>query len=314
MSAGAGTASLVAPRPLLRPTPWQRLSNDARTLAFLFLLPTIVVLTSVVLYPFTYALVLSFQDKTAGLPARFIGLGNYVELLSDSEFIQIFYNTVWYTAVAVGIKFVIGLASALVLNQPRRFNNVYRTILFIPWAVPTVIASLVWLWVYNEFNGMLNLLLVRLGVLDTGIAWLAEPAWAMWAVIAVVVWHGTPFYTMHFLAGLQSIPAELYEAAEIDGAAARHKFWYITVPSMNSVFTITVMLSTVFTSTSIVTVNILTNGAPANLTQILPNESFNVAITAGRMGLGSAINMTLFPFLVVLIVILTRRLLRKDAG
>lgn len=305
-------ATLASPGTPRRPTPWQYVSNDVRTLAFLFLLPTAVVLTCVVLYPFTYALLLSFQDKTAGVPSRFVGLANYIELLSDTEFLQIFYNTVWYTVVAVSIKFVIGLASALVLNQPRRFNNIYRTILFIPWAVPTVIASLIWLWVYNEFNGLLNLLLVRLGLLDYGVAWLAEPKWAMWAVIAVVVWNGTPFYTMHFLAGLQSISKELYEAAAIDGAGELHRFWHITIPSMKPVFTITVMLSTVFTSTSIVVVNILTNGAPANLTQILPNESYGVAIEAGRMGLGSAINMILFPFLVVFIVILTRRMLRKD--
>lgn len=309
----AAAPPLPPRRPNERPTLWEHVSNDVRTLAFLFLLPTVIVLTIVVLYPFFYALLLSFQDKTPGVPARFVGLKNYVELLSDSEFQQIFYNTVWYTVAGVGIKFVIGLASALVLNQPRRFNNVYRTILFVPWAVPTVIASLIWLWVYNEFNGMLNLLLVDLGLIDYGVAWLAEPKLAMWSVIAVVVWNGTPFYTMHFLAGLQAIPKELYEAAEIDGAGEVHKFWYITIPSMMPVFTITVMLSTVFTSTSIVVVNLLTNGAPANLTQILPNESFGVTIEAGRMGLGSAINMVLFPFLVVFIILLTRRLLNKDA-
>ena len=293
---------------------WEHVSNDVRTLAFLFLLPTVVVLTCVVLYPFCYAFLLSFTEKTPGSPARFVGLRNYVELLSDADFLHIFYNTVWYTVVAVAIKFVIGLISAIVLNQPRRFNNIYRTILFIPWAIPTVIGSLIWLWVYNEFNGLLNTGLIRLGLLDYGLAWLAEPKYAMWSVIAVVVWNGTPFYTMHFLAGLQAIPRELYEAAEIDGAGDLHKFFHITVPSMMPVFTITVMLSTVFTSTSIVVVNILTNGAPANLTQIIPNESFGVTISAGRMGLGSAINMVLFPFLVVFIILLTRRLLRKDGN
>ncbi len=308
---GAATTRVSAGGPR-QPTWWERLSNNVSTLAFLFLLPTIVVLICVVLYPFSYALVLSFQDKTPGVPSKFIWLRNYIELLSDPEFLQIFYNTVWYTVVAVSIKFAIGLISALVLNQPRRFNSIYRTILFIPWAVPTVIAALIWLWVYNEFNGLLNILLVELGILDYGTAWLAESKWAMWAVIAVVVWNGTPFYTMHFLAGLQSIPKELYEAAEIDGAAELRKFWHITIPSMKTVFTITVMLSTVFTSTSIVVVNILTNGAPANLTQILPNESYSVAISAGRMGLGSAINMVLFPFLVVFIFFITSRLLSKD--
>jgi len=304
-----GVAAAVSVEDVRRTTFWQYLTNDVRTLAFLFLLPTILILTCVVVYPFTYALLLSFQDKTAGAPGKFIGLRNYIELLSDPEYIQIFYNTVWYTVFGVGIKFIIGLASALALNQPRRFTPIYRTILFVPWAIPTVIASLTWLWVYNEFNGLLNLLLTRLGLLDHGIAWLAEPKLAMWSVIAVVVWNGTPFYTMHFLAGLQAIPKELYEAAEIDGAGELNKFWHVTIPSMKPVFTITVMLSTVFTSTSIVVVNILTNGAPANLTQILPNESYSAAISAGRMGLGSAINMTLLPFLVVFIIILTRRML-----
>lgn len=311
----SGTARPLLPQePGERPTLWEFVSNDVRTLAALFLLPTIVVLTCVVLYPFAYALVLSFQDKTAGLPGKFIGLRNYAELLADPDFLLIFTNTLWYTGVAVAIKFVIGLVSALALNQPRRLNGLYRTILFIPWAVPTVIASLVWLWVYNEFNGLLNLVLVDLGVLDYGVAWLAEPKWAMWAVIAVVVWNGTPFYTMHFLAGLQAIPKELYEAAGTDGAGVVRQFWHITLPSLLPVFTITVMLSTVFTSTSIVVVNILTNGAPANLTQILSNHAFTITTTAGRMGLGSAINMVLFPFLVVFIILLTRRLLRKDGA
>jgi len=290
---------------------WERVANSKRALAFMFLLPTTLVLTCVVVYPFMFALLLSFQDKTAGVPGRYVGLANYIELLGNPEFLQIVYNTVFYTVVAVSLKFVIGLTAALVLNQKRRFNNIYRTILFVPWAVPTVIASLTWLWVYDEFNGLLNVLFVKLGLVEYGVAWLAEPELAMWAIIAVVVWNGTPFYTMHFLAGLQAIPKEHYEAAEIDGANTLHKFWFITVPSMGSVFAITIMLSTVFTSTSIVVVNILTNGAPANLTQILPNFSFNLAIATGRMGLGSAVNMVLFPFLVVFIVILSGRMLRK---
>jgi multiple sugar transport system permease protein len=300
----------LAEAPPKDPGFWDRMSNDSRFLALVFLLPAIAVLTCVVLYPFAYALVLSFQDKSPGLPGRFIGLNNYVTLLRDPDFLQILFNTAWYTVVAVVIKFLIGLASAVVLNQDRPFNNVYRTILFIPWAIPTVVCALIWEWVYNEFNGLLNMVLISLGLINHGIAWLAEPKLAMWAVIAVVVWSGTPFYTMHFLAGLQAIPKDLYEAAEIDGAGVVQKFWNVTIPGMMPVFTITVMLSTVFTATGITVVNILTNGAPAGLTQILPNESFNLT-SAGQMGLGSAINMVMFPFLVLFIVLLTRRLLRE---
>jgi len=302
----AGGVAYEQPIPL-----WERISNSRRALAFVFLLPTILVLSVVVVYPFFFALSLSFQDKTPGVPGRWVGFANYIELFGNSEFLRIVYNTAFYTVVGVSLKFVLGLSAALVLNQKRRFNNIYRTILFVPWAIPTVIASLTWLWVYNEFNGLLNVLFTQLGLIEYGVAWLAEPRLAMWAIIAVVVWNGTPFYTMHFLAGLQAIPKELYEAAEIDGAGTVHKFLFITVPSMRTVFTITVMLSTVFTSTSIVVVNILTNGAPAGLTQILPNFSFNLAIATGRMGLGSAVNMVLFPFLMIFIILLTARILRK---
>ena len=280
---------------------WDRIANDVRILAFFFLLPAIVVLIAVVLYPFLYALVLSFQDKSPGIPGRFVGLNNYLTLFFDPGFAETCLNTVWYTLAAVVIKFVIGIVSAVVLNQERKFNNIYRTILFIPWAVPTVVGALIWEWVYNEFNGLLNILLINLGLIQTGVAWLAEPKLAMWAVIAVVVWTGTPFYTMHFLAGLQAIPKDLYEAAEIDGASVVQQFWNVTIPSMMPVFTITVMLSTVFTATGITVVNILTNGAPAGLTQILPNESFNLT-TAGQMGLGSAVNMVMFPVLVLLVM------------
>jgi len=299
------------PRRYARVTQWERVKNDKRSLAFMFLLPIIVVLVTVVIYPFAYAVLISLQNKRAGSPGEFVGLANFIEIFNVEVFPLVIYNTLFYTFFAVAIKFLIGLVSALVLNQPRRFNYIYRTILFVPWAVPTVIASLNWLWVYDEFSGMLNHFLLRLGLIDNTIAWLAEPHLAMWAVIAVVVWNGTPFYTMHFLAGLQAIPQEFYEASEIDGASRLQQFWYITIPSMRHVFTITVMLSTVFTSTSIVVVNILTNGAPAYRTEILPNYAYGLAIETGRLGIGSAVNMVFFPLLVVFIVVMSRRLLQS---
>jgi multiple sugar transport system permease protein len=177
------------------------------------------------------------------------------------------------------------------------------------------VAALNWRWVYDEFSGMLNNVLLALGLTQNVVAWLAHPQLAMWAVIAVAVWTGSPFYTMSFLAGLQAIPHELYEAARLDGASALQEFRYVTVPGMMPIFLITVMLSTVFTSTSLVVVNILTNGAPAERTNILPNFSFNLAMGTGRLGIASAVNMVFFPLLVVVIVGLSRRLLvARGAG
>jgi len=249
------------------------IENNKVLLSYLLLLPTFGVLISVVLYPFIYAILLSFQAKYAGTPAKFVGLDNYIELIFNESFIKIMYNTLFYTFFGVLIKFIIGLISALVLNENIRFVSIFRTILFIPWAVPTVISSFIWLWIYDEFSGFLNHSLYGLKITSEYYAWLAEPDLAMWALIAVVVWNGTPFYTMHFLAGIQAISKELYEAAEIDGAGIIGRFYYITLPSLKDVFTITIMLSTVFTSTSIVVVNLMTNGAPSNNTQIIPNWS-----------------------------------------
>jgi multiple sugar transport system permease protein len=225
-------------------------------------------------------------------------------------FHRIVRNTIVYTTVAVAVKFVLGLVGALVLAQSRPLNHVYRTILFVPWAVPTVIAAFNWRWVYDEFSGMLNHILLALGVTRNVVAWLGDPQLAMWCVIAVAVWTGTPFYTMSFLAGLQAIPKELYEAARLDGASTLQEFLHVTVPGMKAIFTVIVMLSTVFTSTSLVVVNILTNGAPAERTNILPNFSFNLAMGTGRLGIASAANVIFLPLLVLAIVGLTRQLLR----
>jgi multiple sugar transport system permease protein len=306
---------VIARGPAVMPSRWERLKNDQRALAFVFLLPTLLVLASVVVYPFGSAIWIGFQEKQAGTPGRFVGLRNYAELLGNPVFRVIVWNTIFYTGVAVAIKFVLGLAAALVLAQSRPLNQVWRTVLFVPWAIPTVIAALTWRWVYDEFSGMLNNVLLALGLTTNVVAWLAHPQLAMWAVIAVAVWTGSPFYTMSFLAGLQAIPRDLYEAARLDGASRLQEFRHVTVPGMKAIFLITVMLSTVFTSTSLVVVNILTNGAPAERTNILPNFSFNLAMGTGRLGIASAVNIVFFPMLVLVIVVLSRRLLvARGAG
>ncbi|MEM7021821.1 MAG: sugar ABC transporter permease [Pseudomonadota bacterium] len=293
------------------PSRWSELVNDQRFVAFLFLLPTILVLASVVVYPFYSAIVLSFQNKMIGGTASFIGLSNYYELFNDRAFLKIIRNTLVYTLVAVGLKFLLGLAMALVLAQERRFNFIYRTILFVPWAVPTIVAALSFRWIYDDFSGLLNNFLLAVFEMGDIISWLGDPNYAMGSVIAVVVWSGTPFYTMSFLAGLKAIPNELYEAARIDGAGPWDEFWHITIPQMRKVFTIVVMLSTIWTSTNLVIVQILTNGGPANTTQILPNLAYKYALLAGRMGIGSAVNMIFFPLLAILIYFLSRRMLAE---
>ena len=295
----------------VRPRYWSELLNNQKVVALLFLAPALAVLAFVVVYPFFTAIWISFHDKMIGAPAQFIGLSNYYELFGDPKFIQVIRNTLVYTFAAVALKFALGLAMALVLAQDRPLNYVYRTILFVPWAVPTIVAALSFRWIYDDFSGLLNNFLIAVFQMQDVISWLGDPNIAMASVVAVVVWSGTPFYTMSFLAGLKAIPKEMYEAARIDGASVWHEFWYITVPQMRRVFTIVVMLSLIWTSTNLVIVQILTNGGPANKTQILPNLAFKYALAASRLGIGSAVNMVFFPILVLLIYLLSRRLLAQ---
>jgi multiple sugar transport system permease protein len=283
-----------------------------RTLGYLFLAPALLVVIGVVAYPFVNAVLLTFQTKTAGAVGRYIGLDNYRELLNMDVFWRTVYNTVFYTGMSVGIKFIFGLGMALVLNQERLFNNLFRSFLLIPWAVPTVISALNWRWIYDDASGLINNILVRLNLIEETISWLSDPHLAMFAVIAVVVWQGTPFFTMGFLAGLQSIPKELYEAAEIDGATVLQQFRHITLPCLRPIFITVVMLSTILTAAGIQFVLVLTNGGPADRTMIFPLLSYTLALGgAQRLGMGATVSLFFFPVFVILIYFLTRRMLRE---
>lgn len=286
------------------------LRREAR-LAYAILTPSLLVVLGLVAYPFFAAIWLSLQNKMIGAPGRFIGLQNYVELFRDEVFLRTAYNSVVYTGVAVGLKFVLGLTMALILDQERRFNNVFRTLLFVPWAVPVVIVALNWRWIYDDLSGFLNNFLITFHITRDIISWLSDPSLAMGCVVAVVVWSGTPFYTMTFLAGLQAIPRELYEAAEIDGASIVQQFVHITVPRLRTIFLTTVMLSTIWTATNLQYVLVLTKGGPASRTEIFPHLAYVTALGARRLGMGAAVSLVFFPLLVVLIILLTRRMLRQ---
>ena len=233
-------------------------------------------------------------------------------MLHSEQFLRAVVNTVSYTAIGVGFKFLLGLSMALVLNQERFCNNLFRSFLLIPWAIPTVMSALNWRWIFDDASGLINNILVRLELIEETISWLSNPHLAMLSVITVVIWQGTPFFTMSFLAGLQAIPKELYEAAEIDGASVFQQFSYITLPRLRPIFITAVMLSAILTSAGIQFVLILTNGGPSDRTMIFPVLAYHLALGgAQRLGMGAAVSLIFFPILVVFIVFLTRRMLRE---
>lgn len=301
-----------------RRSAWQRALGRDWRLAWLLCLPIVAILVGLNAYPFVLSIVLSFTDKMIGRPATFVGLQNYRDVLFGAQFGPTFWkavvNTVLYTVVAIGVKAVLGMAMALFLHEEFRGRNFMRALCFLPWAIPSLIVGLSWQWIYNGTPaGVLNMLLINLGLSDTLVQWLGDPHLALWSVIAVVIWAGCPFYGMMFLAGLQAIPKELYEAASIDGANVLQRYRNVTLPGLSTVITITVLLSSIWTANSINYIYVLTGGGPANATMTFPMYAYQVGIAgAQRLGAASAITILFLPAFLVIIYALTRRMLAEE--
>ena len=287
-------------------------------IAWPFLVPLLVVLLGLIAYPFFSAIWLSFHRKMVGAEAVFIGPGNYYELLFGKQYSALFRKTVWvsaiYVVVSIGLKFVLGMCMALLLNERFRGRAIMRAILFLPWAMPTLIVALAWRWIYSGDNtGLLNMILVDFLGGKSYIQWLANPRYALWSVIVATIWQGTPFWTMMFLAGMQAIPGEMYEAAKIDGANVFERFFYITMPLLRPVIIITSLLSTIWTANSINFIYILTRGGPSGATMTFPMLAFDVGVVGARqLGLAAAISVAFFPVFIVAIFILTKRMLATE--
>jgi multiple sugar transport system permease protein len=319
VSVGDGT--LARPRavpPARTSLSWRRAFGRDWAAAWLFVAPCLVVLLGLIAYPFFSAILLSFQAKLVGSPGTWVGLQNYQELLFGRDlsgaFLQSVRVSLIYTVAAQSLKFVLGLAMALLLHEQFRGRMFVRGLFFIPWAVPTLIGALTWKWMYDGTAvGLLNMLGLRLGLTNELIQWLGNYNLALWSVVVAVVWAGTPFWSMMFLAGLQAIPSELYEAAEIDGADVFQRFFNITLPALMPIIIITAMLSTIWTANSINFVYVLTGGGPANATMIFPLLAYQVGVAgAQRLGMGATISLFFFPLFLVMIYVLTRRMLAEE--
>ncbi len=243
----------------------KRILGRDYALAYLMVAPSLLVLLGLIGYPFLRAISLSLESQPIGGEGRFIGVENYATLLRDPIWWLTFKNTLLYTIFGVGLKTAVGLAFALVLHQKLKGRTFLRALLFVPWSVPIVVDAFVWRWIYGDLNGILNFVLYKLHIIDQYVLWTSSPKIVLGAIIAVVVWQGTPFYMMNFLAGLQSIPDEQYEAAKIDGASAFRSFLHVTLPGLTPVLIVVTLLSTIWTSNELQFVYILSAGVPAHM-------------------------------------------------
>ncbi|TAK25816.1 MAG: sugar ABC transporter permease [Chloroflexota bacterium] len=276
-------------------------------------LPVVLIVLALLAYPFVDAILLSFQERFIGKQGTWIGFANYVDFFTNPNnyFLKAALVTVLYTGLAIAGKFVVGTAMACVLNQDIPARNLFRGMMFLPWAVPAVVSAYVWRFMFDT-TGPINGLIAEFHLADDYIYFFNDAKLALPALILVTVWSGTPFWTMNILAGMQSISAELYEAAEIDGAGTFQRFLFVTLPSLQSVLVVTALLSTIWTSANLTQVFILTGGGPNYATTTLPLLAYQTAIPGRQLGAGSAISMMMMPAYIILVYFLTKRMLRQE--
>ncbi|MEU7032528.1 sugar ABC transporter permease [Streptomyces sp. NPDC046237] len=300
-----------------------RRSLSTHWYAWAMVAPVVVVIGVIIGYPLIRGVYLSLTDanernveRSIGvnqIPAtyEFVGLDNYVDALTGSQFLGTLGWTLVWTVACVSVTFVLGLALANILNRRIAGRSVYRMLLILPWAVPGFVSVFAWRFLYNQDNGLLNQVLGGAGI--DAVPWLNDPTWAKFSVIAVNVWLGIPFMMVALLGGLQSIPGELYEAAEMDGANAWQRFRNITLPGLRSVSTTVILLSTIWTFNMFPVIFLLTRGGPGEATQILVTQAykFSFEISPRDFAQSSTWGVLILVLLMVFAAIY-RRVLRKQ--
>lgn len=272
---------------------------------FLYVSPAVFLIGSVILIPLIIGISYSFQSIELLNPFQtgWIGLENYADLWSDRKFWIALENTFWWTFWSVTFQFLLGLGLALLLNTQFFGKRLFQALVFLPWAVPTFLSALTWSWLFNPTIGPLPHWMAALGILSEPYNIMGDPDLALWGPIVANIWFGVPFFAITLLAALQSIPGELYEAAEIDGATAWQSFTKITLPFLAPMIAITVMLRTIWIANFADLIFVMTGGGPANSTQILSTYIFTTAFRRLDFGYASTIAVVLLVILLIYAIV-----------
>ena len=281
----------------------QKLQNSRNALGLLFMLPAAILLVLFLTYPLILGIWLGFTDTKIGREGVWVGLENYRYLLGDDSVTQLaLFNTLFYTFVASLLKFVLGLWLAILLNEKLPCKTFFRTIILLPYIVPTALSALAFWWIYDAQFSVVSWLLMKAGLIDHYIDFLGDPWNARFSAIAANVWRGVPFVAITLLAGLQTISPSLYEAAAIDGARGWPRVRFITRPLLTPIIAVVMTFSVLFTFTDFQLIYVLTRGGPLNATHLMATLSFQRAISGGALGEGAAIAIAMVPFLVASIL------------
>lgn len=271
-------------------------------IGYLLMTPALLLLTVFIAYPFAVGVWYSLSDvKIIGL-GEFIGLKNYFDLLQSPVFQQTVKNSFVYTGTATVFKLGMGMCLALLMNQHFPFKNVVRASVLLPYIVPTALSTLAFVLIFHATLTPLPWLFRPLGIPFPASGFLGDPALAMASVIFVNIWRGTPFFAISLLAGLQTIPQDLYEAASIDGASPWARFRHITVPLLMPVLTIVLLFSIIQTFSDFQIVQVLTRGGPTDTTHLFATLAFQIGMQGGRLGQGASASLFMLPFLGLLVI------------
>ncbi|GGG19198.1 carbohydrate ABC transporter permease [Paenibacillus abyssi] len=286
--------------------------SQERRLAWVLVLPSILLIFGLTIYPVLYSFWLSLNNVSLLNPVRsFAGLNNYIEILSSQAFWAALGRTFYFVLISLSVQTVAGLTFALVLNQPFYGRGFVRALILLPWAIPNIVNGVMWEWILNSSYGALNGILLQIGIISEPIQWLSKPWLALNMVILADTWKVIPLYVIMFLAGLQTIPKDLYEAARIDGSGVWRSFFSITLPLLKPILLVILVLRTMQCFGVFDIVYIMTKGGPADGTMVI--SFFTYFQTFGKLnfGMGSAISF-LVAFVVLSISLVYMRLLKTD--
>lgn len=289
--------------------------NKSATQGVLLYLPAVLVIFAIIVYPLIYAVVMSFTNyRPTSKQTDFVGIGNYIKTLSDPAFLSAIGRSFIFTIGSLGFQIIFGLALAQLLNHPKlKCKMLFRGLSITPWLIPTVSVAIIFKWMFNDLYGILNYALVNIGVIDQPVAWMSKGSSAMFILILANVWRGTPLLTTMFLAGLQGIPADYYEAARVDGASAWYQFKKITLPLLLPVLMVSGILRFIWTFNFYDLPWVMTGGGPGTATQTTPIYAYRKAFSSYRLGEGSAISVILFAILLVFALLYFRMKNKQDS-
>jgi multiple sugar transport system permease protein len=284
--------------------------------------PALGVLLLFFFLPALYNLYLSLRDLSLfqlGTGGHYVGLDNFTELLTDRDTYLVLGNTLfWLTFVTVVMRLVLGTGLALMLNadvlKRWHLSGLATTLMLVPWMVAPVVTVAIWQWLLHARYGAFNQILLDLGLISQGVPFLVNTSTVWWAVIAMFVWRELPFTAIALLAGLQSIPADLYEAARIDGASKLGLFRHVTLPLLRPVLVVITMLTTLWTFNNFVYVWLATRGGPGNYTQVLATQVFNEAFVNYRLGYGAATGVLMSALMLLFALVYFGTVFRKNVG